>query len=373
MADAIRTIAFTVTENGIEPSVPQYAGVQGDHNAAQVTFTLGFAQIDPDYRYRIEYVDGTGAFDTTEFLTPTQGVVSCLLPCAWTASGGTAEIRLVVSLLDETNREELIVYSLAGRLKFDTREDGGAVIQDTFSQGLSGLIAEAEEATDAAGTAASAANLAAGSANTAAGAANRAADLANTAASYANSAARNANTAADYAKSNAELAGNAGEYAWLKAREAEKATGYAKEAATAAFDIRADLIEKRDSGFFTGPRGLQGPSGAQGERGEQGIRGPQGELGPTGPQGERGAQGEPGESRGPKAHKAKPARLDRRGRAVLMARRPQGPKGETGPRGEQGPRGTAASLRRYPGFTRCMWTKRETLSRRWRTERPLRR
>ena len=54
MDNAIRTIAFTVTENGIEPSAPQYAGVQGDHNAARVAFTLAFAQSDPEYRYRIE-------------------------------------------------------------------------------------------------------------------------------------------------------------------------------------------------------------------------------------------------------------------------------------------------------------------------------
>lgn len=292
MDNAIRTIAFTVTENGIEPSAPQYAGVQGDHNAARVAFTLAFAQSDPEYRYRIEYVDGAGAFDTTDLLTPSGGVVSCLLPCAWTSSGGTSEIRLVVSLLDETNQEELIVYSLAGRLKFDTREDGGAVIQDTLSQGLSGLIAEAGEATDAAGTAASAANLAASGANAAAGAANTAADLANTAASYANDMG--------------VYAANAGQYAGGKADEASTAASAANTAAQNAQAVGDDLAEKRDSGYFTGPQGQKG------EQGLQGNTGPQGPIGPQGPKGDKGDTGATG---------------------------PQGPKGDTGPQGPQGLKG----------------------------------
>ena len=351
MDNAIRTIAYTITENGIEPSVPQYAGVQGDHNAARVDFTLGFEQIDPDYRYRIEYVDGTGAFDTTEFLTPAEGVVSCLLPCEWTASGGTAEIRLVVSLLDETNHEELIVYSLAGRLKFDTREDGGTAIQDTFSQGLSGLIADASEAADAADTAAAGAVEAANTANAAAAAAGTATGLANEAASYANSSGA--------------YAANAGQYAGEKADAAYAAAGAANTAAQNAQAVCDDLEEKRDSGYFTGPQGEQGPQGETGEQGPKGDTGLQGPIGPAGPKGDKGDPGQDGASftvlgsydtleELEAAHPTGEA-----GDAYVVAGYlytwtgagwenvgqlqgdpgPQGPKGDTGPQGPAGPAG----------------------------------
>lgn len=46
-----------MTEAGCCPPAPQYAGVQGDHNAAYVEFQLP-AELQQGYRCRVEYVDG---------------------------------------------------------------------------------------------------------------------------------------------------------------------------------------------------------------------------------------------------------------------------------------------------------------------------
>ena len=37
---SIRTIEYTVTASGISPSVKQFGGVQGDHNATKLKFIL---------------------------------------------------------------------------------------------------------------------------------------------------------------------------------------------------------------------------------------------------------------------------------------------------------------------------------------------
>ena len=95
---AVRTITFNATVSGVTPTGPQDAGVQGDHNATQVVWSLDAALINPDYRYRCEFVDGAGGWDTTQYLTPSADkTIAVSLPRAWTAAGGCGVIRLCVS------------------------------------------------------------------------------------------------------------------------------------------------------------------------------------------------------------------------------------------------------------------------------------
>lgn len=85
---AVRTITFNATVSGVTPTGPQDAGVQGDHNATQVVWSLDAALINPDYRYRCEFVDGAGGWDTTQYLTPSADkTIAVSLPRAWTAAG----------------------------------------------------------------------------------------------------------------------------------------------------------------------------------------------------------------------------------------------------------------------------------------------
>lgn len=94
--------------------------------------------------------------------------------------------------------------------------------------------------------------------------------------------------------------------------------------------VAEDLEEKRDSGYFNGPKGDKGDRGDKGEQGERGEKGDKGDTGPQGPQGAQGPQGEQGEV-GPQGEKGETGETGATG--------PQGPQGEKGDTGEAGPAG----------------------------------
>ena len=213
---AVRTITFNATVSGVTPTGPQDAGVQGDHNATQVVWSLDAALINPDYRYRCEFVDGAGGWDTTQYLTPSADkTIAVSLPRAWTAAGGCGVIRLCVSeFLD--GAEERSLYTLTGRLQFAGRENGGACAA-AYETKLPVLIEEMTEAMDGAADAAAQANTAAAGANAAAAA--------------------------------------------------------ASEAAASADAVADQVQQKLDRGEFIGPRGPVGPKGDVGPQGPQGVSG----------------------------------------------------------------------------------------------------
>ena len=123
MPDAVRWVSFTVTADAISPAVPQWAGVQGEHRATGVSFEVPEEWIDAGYRFRVEWVDGMQAFFVSDYLEVEDGRVKCLLPAAWTAAGGTAEIRLAAGWVGETPEACQTVYSAAGRLSFTGRDE----------------------------------------------------------------------------------------------------------------------------------------------------------------------------------------------------------------------------------------------------------
>ncbi len=143
MPTAIRTVTFTVTDTGITPTAPQWAGMQGEHQATRVVFILPDALNTGEYRFRAEWVDGTQSFFTSGFLKAESGEVSLLIPSAWTAAGGTGEIRLVAQLEGEENASQT-VYSRPGRLTFTNRDEG---VEGTTSaeNGLDYLLNEVEK------------------------------------------------------------------------------------------------------------------------------------------------------------------------------------------------------------------------------------
>lgn len=124
MPESIRTVDFTVTEKGISPAAPQWAGVQGEHQATRVRFKLPESLIGKGHHFHVEWIDGMQAFGMSEQLTATDdGKVAYLLPSAWTAAGGTAEVRLCAGK-DETDEEHgQVFYSAVGRLTFSPRDE----------------------------------------------------------------------------------------------------------------------------------------------------------------------------------------------------------------------------------------------------------
>ena len=188
----VRTITFAATSKGVTPTGPQEAGVQGDHNATVVVWQLDETLINAAYRYRCEYVDGSGGWDTTPYLALESGnTISVPLPRAWTAAGGCAVIRLCVSEFTE-GREERSIYTLTGRLQYAGRESGGAMAEE-YEDKLPALIMAVTESMNEAEAAAAGAEAAAAGANEAAAGAAGAAEAAEEAAMTANAAAASAN------------------------------------------------------------------------------------------------------------------------------------------------------------------------------------
>ena len=232
-----RTVHFTVTENAVNPCDPQYAGVQGDNNSTLISFDLSEKLASENYKYRVEFIDGMGAFLTSDFLSLTGTEVKMVnvpIPREWTQAGGAGEVRLVISELDALNNEMHTVFSAVGRVYFASRSSGPDSDMRVLYHGLSSLVADMHNAVDETKQATEDANEAADAANEAAGSVNEA--LSNTAEAIdgANAARDAANLAAQEAKEAAATAEEEAEAAHQITLTAQAAAGKADTAATAA-------------------------------------------------------------------------------------------------------------------------------------------
>ena len=261
MSTPIRTVSFAATTSGVTPDQAQFAGVQGDHNATSVVFTLDEALVNEAYQYRFEFVDGAGGYDSTDFVTLAANQASCLLPGNWTSSGGTGTIRLCAVILGADNTEEQVVYTLSGRLKFTAR-DTGTPMETEYEKGLSGLIEDAKDATNAA-------NAAAEDAQTAADAAQAVADT------------------VQQKLDNGEFIGPPGPKGSPGDDGAKGEDGQDGGWWTPSVDSSTGELQWFPSKAGMGPmvpdpvniKGPPGPQGAQGQRGEKGEKGDPGEDG----------------------------------------------------------------------------------------------
>lgn len=273
MQEPIRTLRVQADANGVRPSNPQYAGVQGEHNATRVIFALDEALLRAEYRYRFEFVDSMGGLDAGGEATPVDGELSCLLPEPWTRAGGCGTLRLCAVAAGADGQEEQVVYTLPALLTFATRESAGP-LEDEVKSNLSALMTDAREATDAANEAAESANAAAdkvdeavSSANAATANANRAAASADASAATANAAAGGAQEAKEAADTAASGANTAAEQARTAAASANTAAGTASTAASNANAVADAVQAKLDAGELKGEKGDTGPQGPQGVSG----------------------------------------------------------------------------------------------------------
>ena len=120
MESPIISILFTpdLLTGTVSPDAPQFAGVQGDHRAVQVAFSVPEELQGDSFRYRIDGLDGAGGYVTSGLLPiDDQGGVAFLLPAAFTQAGGELLVRLVVSELAD-GAEVATTHSFDGRLYF---------------------------------------------------------------------------------------------------------------------------------------------------------------------------------------------------------------------------------------------------------------
>ena len=145
MEQAMIRVQFVpnVETGEVEPFLPQYGGVQGDRNAATVSFAVPESLQGDTFRYRIEGEDGAGGFVTTAPLPlDDDGCVVTLLDERFTAAGGQILVRLVVSEVQNGN-EVTTVRSFDGRLFF--ADAPSANVASPFRDTLSALLARNEE------------------------------------------------------------------------------------------------------------------------------------------------------------------------------------------------------------------------------------
>ena len=145
MEQAMIRVQFVpnVETGEVEPFLPQYGGVQGDRNAATVSFAVPESLQGDNFRYRIEGEDGAGGFVTTAPLPlDDDGCVVTLLDERFTAAGGQILVRLVVSEIQNDN-EVTTVRSFDGRLFF--ADAPAANVASPFRDTLSALLCRNEE------------------------------------------------------------------------------------------------------------------------------------------------------------------------------------------------------------------------------------
>ncbi len=142
-----RRVNVTVDAVGsVSPKTPQYAGVQGEHNACRVVFDVT-AWADEPFLYRGEFVGGDGTGGTTAVLAVEEGHVSFCLPSAWTGGGGRAVARLVASVTVE-GEETKTVYAVDVPLFFAAKQECTQAAKKEAYTGFTALAQAVQEAVD---------------------------------------------------------------------------------------------------------------------------------------------------------------------------------------------------------------------------------
>ena len=159
---------------GIKPAPPlkrRYAGVMGEVDGVEVTFTVPDAYADDAYRKRVEFVDVTGKLFTTdevaynELLMQSGTTLRLTLPWQWTVYGSTGFIRMVFYKTDDADAVTPLEFTPQFPLYFDTTEEANDKVE---RRSLAQLIVDGHGAVKNAATASSNANQAANAAAAAA-------------------------------------------------------------------------------------------------------------------------------------------------------------------------------------------------------------
>ena len=147
---AVRTVEFRVSESGILPSSQQFGGVQGEHRATVLVFTLEddlFNKISASADgnrvvYRFEAYDGAGGVKSTEPLELVDKALEFYLEEWQTRFGGNVSVFLVITeIMNDATEMEL--YSFPAVLRLRSRPDGEAVDGGNY-ESISALVESAK-------------------------------------------------------------------------------------------------------------------------------------------------------------------------------------------------------------------------------------
>lgn len=160
---AVRKIEYTVSADGIEPAVKQFAGVQGDHKATELIFNIDTTlyeslteQLSDGGKliYRFDGYDGEGGLcrsDTTDLSkTVTYSIEEWL-----TRFGGIVKVVLVISLLKD-DLTEMELFSFPALLQLKNLPEG----TETDGESYESMSVLAQVAKDSANTAVESAEVA---------------------------------------------------------------------------------------------------------------------------------------------------------------------------------------------------------------------
>ena len=161
---AVRKIEFTVSSDGITPSVKQFAGVQGDHKATEVVFNIApelywnlksQANNGAKLIYRFDGYDGEGGFKSSDTAELTEMQLSYELEKWLTRFGGIVRVVLVISALKD-DLTEMELYSFPALLQLKNLPEGS----EPGAEGYESMSTLAQVAKDSANTAVEAKNIA---------------------------------------------------------------------------------------------------------------------------------------------------------------------------------------------------------------------
>lgn len=161
---SIRQIEYTVTADGLNPSVKQFGGVQGDHRSTEIVFKISaalYAALSEQAEtsggkliYRCDGFDGEGGAARSDTNDLTEQVTYHLEE--WlTRYGGIVRVVLVISLLRD-NSTEMELYSFPAMLQLKNLPEGS----DTDGESHESMSVLAQVAKDSAETAVEAKDIA---------------------------------------------------------------------------------------------------------------------------------------------------------------------------------------------------------------------
>lgn len=126
---AVRTINYTVNENGVSPETSQWGGTQYENNATRVSYTLeqDFKEkIEQNYLggqkfvYRIDFDSSVAGYQPSENIEEEDGVISRDIPLIITFSGEPFQSTLVITVLDDELNEIATFCSKPTRIYFNS-------------------------------------------------------------------------------------------------------------------------------------------------------------------------------------------------------------------------------------------------------------
>lgn len=162
---AIRTISYSVKNDGISPNTEQQAGLQSEHAVTQLVFTLDSTLYQALLRekgetdtlvYRFDCCDSMGGSVKTEPSALTSDTVTFTVGENLTRSGGKARVYLVISRYNAEEKTETELLSFPAKLRFEnvpeTDSDNGNSRESlsTLTEAAKNAAARAEQSADTA-------------------------------------------------------------------------------------------------------------------------------------------------------------------------------------------------------------------------------